>query len=159
MFKPNVIALLGAAVLCASFLASSTARATPTERVLYRFTGGADGGHPYAGLIKDGSGNLFGTTSDDGSGYGTVFELVNGGSSYTLSTLYSFSGGGDGGQPHAGLILDSSGNLYGTTSIGGSIANAGAVFELVKSGSSYTLSTLHAFSGPDGATPDAGLIM
>jgi uncharacterized repeat protein (TIGR03803 family) len=87
-----------------------------TEKLLYSFRGGGDGQYPYAGLIKDSSGNLYGTTQGGGSlNAGTVFELVNSSGSYTENVLYSFTGGGDGGYPASGLIMDSSGNLYGTT--------------------------------------------
>ena len=84
------------------------------------FTGGNGGAHPQAGLIMDGSGNLYGTTYEGGPGIsnpygvgdGTVFEVVKGSS--TVTTLASFLGP-NGANPAAGLIMDSSGNLYGTT--------------------------------------------
>jgi uncharacterized repeat protein (TIGR03803 family) len=125
------------------------------ETTLYSFTGGSDGFEPYAGLVMDGSGNLFGTTARGGSGYGTVFEISAGG---TFTSLYRFTGLGDGGVPLAGLIMDSSGNLYGTTSEGGSngATSDGTVFRLSPSG---VLTTLHGFSGGDGAKPVAGLVM
>jgi uncharacterized repeat protein (TIGR03803 family) len=96
-----------------------------TESVIYNFQGGSDGGTPYAGLIFDQSGNLYGTTQEGGGtacryGCGVVFQLTpqsNG--SWTESVLYSFTGGSDGGVPLAGLIFDAKGNLYGTTYIGG----------------------------------------
>ena len=97
--------------------AGGLASAAPTETVLYSFTGGSDGRKPVAGLIADGSGNLYGTTEFGGaSGNGVVFKLSPGG---TETVLYSFTGGSDGGIPRAGLIADRSGNLYGTTQFGG----------------------------------------
>jgi uncharacterized repeat protein (TIGR03803 family) len=131
-----------------------------TEQVLYRFTGGNDGGNP-SGLIADSSGNLFGTTQVDGAnGHGTVFELVKGNTGYTQQVLHSFAGGPtDGAAPEAGLIADSSGNLFGTTDSGG--ANGyGTVFELVKGSSGYTERVLYSFQGgtTDGESPVAGLI-
>lgn len=77
-----------------------------------------DGKLPSAGLIQDSRGNLYGTTSggEDAGSYGTVFKLDRTGA---LSVLYSFTGGADGGKPFAGLVRDSAGILYGTTSVGG----------------------------------------
>ena len=78
---------------------------------------GTNGAYPQAGLVEDSSGNLFGTTYGGGaSNYGTVFEIVNG--SGTITTLASFNGT-NGADPEAGLIEDSSGNLFGTTYDGG----------------------------------------
>jgi len=94
--------------------------------VLHTFTG-ADGSSPGSSLVRDTLGNLYGTTMTGGaSGHGTVFELSSSG---TLTTLYSFTGGADGGDPVAGLVLDSSGNLWGVASGGGS--GHGTVFEIV----------------------------
>jgi hypothetical protein len=121
---------------------------------------GADGSEPYAGLIADAAGDLFGTTSAGGvSGHGTVFELVNnGGGNYTRTTLYSFTGGADGWQPLSGLIADAVGDLFGTTIYGGN--GYGAVFELVnRGGGGYTPVTLYSFTGgADGANPRASLV-
>ena len=103
--------------------------ASGTESVLYSFTGGtADGSDPNGGLLMDGAGNLYGTTSAGGArDLGTVFEISASG---TESVLYSFVGGTtDGSSPTAGLILDGAGNLYGMTSAGG-VSDVGAVFEI-----------------------------
>lgn len=122
------------------------------ETVLHEFTGGADGVFPYAGLIMDSSGNLYGTTEGGGSGgYGTVFKINSSG---VESILYNFTGGADGAFPHAGLVRDPAGNLYGTASAGGS-AGVGTVFEISASGA---FSLVHTFAGSDGATPYAGLV-
>ena len=81
-----------------------------TEKILYSFTGKPDGASPWAGVIFDQSGNLYGTTEFGGAyGYGTVFELIPSGSGWTEKVLYSFQNQPDGGQPYAGLIFDSSG--------------------------------------------------
>jgi uncharacterized repeat protein (TIGR03803 family) len=124
-----------------------------SETVLYSFTGGADGGNPFAGLIKDESGNLYGTTVEGGANnVGTVFELAPDG---TETVLWSFTGA-DGSYPEGGLIMDTSGNLYGTTSSGGADGD-GTVFEVALHG---TETVLHSFTGgPDGKGPQAGLIM
>jgi uncharacterized repeat protein (TIGR03803 family) len=128
--------------------------------VLHRFAG-SDGSRPvdWAGLLADAAGNLYGTTSAGGAnGRGTVFQLDSSG---TLTVLYSFTGGSDGGDPTAGLIADTAGNLYGTTLEGGATGNCnqpygcGTVFQLTPSGA---LTVLHTFTGSDGASPEAGLI-
>jgi uncharacterized repeat protein (TIGR03803 family) len=80
-----------------------------------------------AGLLRDSAGNLYGTASGGGAfGWGNVFKLDNTG---TETVLYSFTGGSDGSCPMSGLILDLSGNLYGTTEFGGA-SGAGVVFKL-----------------------------
>jgi uncharacterized repeat protein (TIGR03803 family) len=95
--------------------------------MLYTFTGGADGGHPYAGVILDSSGNLYGTTFYGGpTGRGVVYKLDTAGQE---TVLYSFPAAADGYLPHAGLIGDAEGNLYGTT-FGGGTKNGGVVFKL-----------------------------
>jgi uncharacterized repeat protein (TIGR03803 family) len=97
------------------------------ETVLYSFTGGADGGNPWAGLIQDAQGNFYGTAWGGGAyGGGTVFKVDGSG---TETVLYSFTGGADGAGPYAPLMQDAKGNLYGTTS-GGGAYDYGTVFEL-----------------------------
>ena len=100
------------------------------ETTLYKFTGGADGGNPQGGVILDNAGNLYGTASTGGTGFGTVYKLVppqTAGGAWTEVTLYSFAGApSDGSTPLAELIMVN-GMLYGTTSLGGS-ENAGTVF-------------------------------
>jgi uncharacterized repeat protein (TIGR03803 family)/autotransporter-associated beta strand protein len=114
---------------------------------------GTNGKLPYAGVIKDASGNLFGTTEQGGaSGDGTVFEIAAG--SGTITTLATFNGT-NGKDPYAGVIEDASGNLFGTTELGGA-SNDGTVFEIAKG--SGTISTLATFDGANGANPGAGVI-
>jgi uncharacterized repeat protein (TIGR03803 family) len=125
------------------------------ERVLYSFSGQADGAYPNADLILDGPGNAYGTTNEGGDAahHGTVFKLDKTG---TLTVLHTFAGGKDGSSPDAGLILDESGNLYGTTTQGGDKDNNGTVFKLDKTG---RLTVLHTFTaGLGGAYPYAGLV-
>ena len=139
---------------------------TWTESVLYTFcslTGCADGGIPEACLIFDQAGNLYGTTYGGGNsacteGCGVVFELSPSGATWTESVLYSFSGA-DGANTTAGLIYDQTGNLYGTTSEGGT-RNGGTVFKLTpKSGGGWTESVLHSFAGGgDGYNPFGGVV-
>jgi uncharacterized repeat protein (TIGR03803 family) len=134
---------------------------TWTESVLYSFTGGADGGSPWAALVFDAAGNLYGTTWVGGAdGKGAVFKLTpNPDGTWTESVLYSFTGGADGAYPAAGVIFDAAGNLYGTTGGGGADDN-GAVFKLTPDpDGSWTESVLHSFTGgADGGGPVTALI-
>ena len=122
-----------------------------TQKVLYSFTGGpSDGASPWAGVIFDQAGNLYGTTEFGGAyGYGTVYELTPSGSGWTEKVLYSFQNQQDGGQPYAGLIFDSSGNLYGATTSGGA-GGGGTVFELTPSGAGWGFQTLYGFASKPG---------
>lgn len=124
-----------------------------TETLLYSFAGGSDGGEPYSALIFDAAGNLYGTTvigggtGCGGNGCGTVFELSPSGSGWTERILYTFQGATDGQHPYGGLVVDQSGNLFGSTNQGGS-AGGGTIFELSPSGGSWSFSLLQSL-GPD----------
>ena len=134
------------------------------EKVLHSFNNnGTDGYEPYFGsLIFDAAGKLYGTTTTGGtSGDGTVFELTpTGGGGWTEQVLYSFGNTPDGAYANAVPIFDAAGNLYGTTSEGGTNRD-GTVFELMPAGGgSWTETLLHSFNnnGTDGFLPNAGLI-
>ncbi len=133
------------------------------ETVLYSFTGKPDGANPVAGLAIDKAGNLYGTTTAGGAnGNGTVFKLaiptVSGGE-WTEEVLYSFGTGTDGTIPVAGVAFDASGNLYGTTSAGGTYSY-GTVFQLTPSTPTWKENILHHFElGSDGGVPYAGLVL
>jgi uncharacterized repeat protein (TIGR03803 family) len=136
--------------------AGTVFKLTPSgaENVLYSFTGGADGFEPYAGLIQDAMGNLYGTTLQGGAnGAGTVFKVTLSG---LETVLYNFTGGADGSEPYGGLMQDTQGNLYGTTNSAGAYGY-GTMFELFPSG---IIRVFHSFTGTggDGAVPFAGLI-
>ena len=123
---------------------------TWTVNVLYNFTWGDDGGAPYAGLVFDGSGNLYGTASGSGINAGSVFELTPSGSGWTYHSLHIFqSGGTDGMNPYSGLVFDRSGNIYGATVYGGQYGG-GTVFELSPSGGSWTYTLLYSLQGAVG---------
>jgi uncharacterized repeat protein (TIGR03803 family) len=143
-----------------------------TEKVLHNFGHGLDGSRPLAGLVIDAESNLYGTTTEGGAyGEGTAFELSpKAGGGWTEKVLHSFGHGQDGSVPDAGLIFDAAGNLYGTTSGGGTGTNCGAaacgiVFELSpKATGGWFEKVLHSFNGNavegtfgDGADPVAGL--
>lgn len=124
------------------------------ETVLYSFTGGDDGRNPRGGVIMDADGNLYGTTEAGGTGFaGTVFKLKPDGKE---KVLYSFTDGGDGGRPESGLVMDSDGNLYGTTVEAGAL-NQGVVFKVTPHGREKVLLS---FSGAsDGRFPISSLII
>jgi len=129
-----------------------------TENVLFNFSYPTGEG-PYAGLVLDKNGNLFGTTYNGGSFAGNVFELTFvPGLGWTEHILYSFQFGADGGFPYGGVIFDSAGNLYGTTNQCFS-GCAGTVFELSPSGDTWTFTLLHTFSGGNFCGPTANLTM
>jgi uncharacterized repeat protein (TIGR03803 family) len=148
-----------AAVVC--LMLATSAWADRAEDVLYPFAGGADGANPsLSGLESDPSENLYGTTFGGGTnGFGTVFELTqNAAGGWTETVLYSFASGTDGARPSSGVILDSAGNLYGTTPYGG-VNGLGIVFELSPTGNGWIETVLHSFSGgSDGNAPYSGLV-
>ena len=130
------------------------------ETVLYSFTGGADGGQPTAGLVRDAAGNLYGTTFLGGDpscpqsspfGCGTVFKVDNAGNE---TTLYRFAGYTGGANPMGSLIRSAAGYIWGTASGGGTFGG-GAVFRLAPNGTEIVL---HNFRGPEGAVPTGGVI-
>lgn len=120
----------GPANLGAVFKLTPNSDGTWTESVLYAFRGGADGGHPYGGVIVGQDGNLYGTTQGGAGSHGTVYKLSQGsGGQWTETILYTFQGGNDGSTPYGGLVSDSAGNLFGTTAFGGQYGG-GVVFEI-----------------------------
>jgi len=145
---------LAAAFILAMFGAITIPSAqAQTFSVLYNFGGASDGGDPYATLLRDAAGTLYSTVDYGGTSFaGGVFKVAADG---TETMLYSFTGGADGAYPFSPVVRDSAGNLYGTTSQGGS-ANAGVVFKVDPSG---TETVLHNFTGgADGVIPIGGLV-
>src|SRR5271157_2809775 len=173
--QPNASPTLSAAKIAG-------APSTYTEEVLYSFcsvAGCKDGYYPYAGLIQDTAGNLYGAADlGGGNDFGAVFELMppaQQGGTWTETVLYSFCPAGlpctDGSFPRGSLILDTAGNLYGTTYLGGanSAANngtgGGTVFKLAppaKEGGQWTHTVLYSFCSAtkctDGNEPVSGLV-
>jgi uncharacterized repeat protein (TIGR03803 family) len=129
--------ILAPAVLLA--LAVSTLLTLPAwgaagSKVLYSFAGAPDGANPYASLIFDSAGNLYGTTEFGGAyGGGTAFELSQANGFWTETVLHSFGGTADGYEPESSLVFDKAGNLYGTTWQGGTYGS-GSVYELSPNG-------------------------
>ncbi len=137
------------------------------ETVLYTFQKEPDGSQPNGGLIQDAAGNFYGTTVWGGKGKcqetscGVVFKLDKNGNE---SVLYSFSGGADGGNPAAGVIIDSSGNLYGATIVGGGPKSCeddacGVVFKLDPSNKETVLQTFSNNNRTPGFEPSGALVM
>jgi hypothetical protein len=129
--------------------------------VLHVFRLPAQGQNPYAPVVADSAGNIFGETNQgghltSGGGCGTVFELKASGADYTESTLHVFHSEPDGCGPSGGLTIDSNGAVYGTTEWGGTTAGqgAGTVFKLTPSGSGYKYAVIYRFkNNRDGAWP------
>jgi uncharacterized repeat protein (TIGR03803 family) len=126
------------------------------EVVLYNFAGTPDGEAPFGSLVRDSTGNVYGTTYLGGAyGFGTVFKVDPTGAE---TVLYSFTGLADGGLPWAGVVRDAAGNLYGTTVSGGDLtcfppAGCGTVFKLDAAGNETVLHSFGpSFSG-DGNFP------
>src|SRR5208337_2279987 len=154
MVNEHILALLMRLLLAAVLvLPAFGAQAGVVFTNFYSFTGGNDGGYPYAGLVQGSDGNFYGTTSGGGTnGDGTVFQIST---NRALTSLYAFTSGNDGGEPYAGLVQGSDGNFYSTTSGGGTNGD-GTVFKI---STNRALTSLYSFTlGNDGGYPDAGLV-
>jgi uncharacterized repeat protein (TIGR03803 family) len=132
----------------------SPANGSWTFTVLHQFTG-KDGANPYASLLLDVAGNLYGTTWGGGNyrcnptyGCGTAFKLApGGGGQWTETVLHEFNGN-NGAYPNANLIFDPAGDLYGTTASGGHSRGEGTVFKLTPGANDkWTETVLHIFYG------------
>lgn len=130
----------------------STLNGAWTETLLYTFSDLLNGWDPWAGLVADAAGNLYGTTWLGGSegDCGVVFQLSPMGSTWNYAVLHNFlcDGTSDGGEPRADLTIDSQGNLYGTTSVGGTglcFGGCGVVFELSPSNGNWIETILYNF--------------
>jgi uncharacterized repeat protein (TIGR03803 family) len=150
----------------ALFKVANDANHTLSTLAVFNVTvGGRSGRQPVGSLIADASGNLYGVTRLGGTtGNGAVFEVANGFTGVNHpppTTLVSFHGT-NGSQPEAGLIMDASGNLYGTTLVGGDLTlnngfGGGTVFEMAND-ANHTLTTLATFNGANGLGPEGSLL-
>ena len=145
------------------FLLTPTANGKWTKTVLHAFNN-EDGSVPTAGVIFDGAGDLYGTTSELGYGWGNVFKLSpDGDGKWSETVLHAFSTGGT-EYPFGGVIFDTAGALYGTTYLGGdykecSDGGCGTVFKVAHGiGGKWSYTTIHDFNVKDGYSPNTGLI-
>jgi uncharacterized repeat protein (TIGR03803 family) len=134
------------------------------ETLVHSFAGGTDGEDPvHGGVVIDAAGNLYGTTFYGGrNGAGAVFKLTFAGGKWKKSILHAFvDGSGIGGYPEAGVIIDGSGNVYGTATQHGAVGTGGGVFELKPAaGGKWTYSILHSFAaGSDGDFPSTAAVL
>jgi uncharacterized repeat protein (TIGR03803 family) len=141
---------------------ATTVSAAGTQGVVYNFTGGIDGGNAETPLAFDAAGNAYGATVVGGLyGCGTIFKLTPAQGQWTRKTLWQFTCGSDGKNPHGGVTLDGAGNMYGTTTAGGSGGfctgdGCGVVFRLGKNGG---FRTIYAFTGlADGFGPGSPVV-
>jgi uncharacterized repeat protein (TIGR03803 family) len=140
-----------------------------TESVLHSFAGGSDGSVPWAGVVFDSNGNLYGMTDQGGGstirfcgkvGCGTVFEMsppATSGGAWTETVLHVFSSSG---YPTGGLTIDPAGNLYGTTFAGETDGGLAFKMEPPSSGDSWTFTPIFSFTNnaSNGSQPNSDLI-
>jgi uncharacterized repeat protein (TIGR03803 family) len=135
---------------CGSVFELSPSGSGWVETTLHQFTGGADGGAPFGGLMFDHTGNLYGAASYGGAGLGTVYELTPNQGSWNFNVIYTFTGTQADG-PESALTMDAAGNLYGTSVAGGNNQGFGTVYKLTPSASGWSYTSLHDFDlGSDG---------
>jgi uncharacterized repeat protein (TIGR03803 family) len=149
-----------AVVMCALLLISSFAVGAPTYKTLLSFDGFQYGDSPYAGLVIDRTGNLYGVAAWGQVLQGTIFQLTPSQGAWKVTILYEFDPYQfEGAGPIGGLAVDEAGNVYGTTSESyGSDGDCGTVFKLSPSGSSWTMTYLrHFYDGAKGCHPEATL--
>jgi uncharacterized repeat protein (TIGR03803 family) len=153
--------LYGTAFVGGAHAAGTVFRLAPSGkfRVLYTFAGKRDGGNPYAGLIRDTMGNLYGTAENGGNlkvcgqdGCGVVFRIDASGKE---TVLHAFRGGVDGSRPMGGLVRDAKGNFYGTTVVGG-VNGLGTIFKLSSTGKH---AVLHSLTAEEGVEPSSSLVL
>ena len=138
---------------------------------LYQFQGDSDGANPYSGVAIGPDGTLYGTTLFGGFGQGTVYNVRpparpvgNALGSWSERVLYAFGNGEDGSYPTFGtVVFDPSGNMYGTTELGGyecvDGGYCGTVFKLTPSGGGWTASFFQFMGGHDGGNPLSGVVL
>ena len=157
--KHSLVASFALIVAGFVLMTGVSAPASSTFTVLHNFDN--TGYFPVGNLIFDSKGNIYGTTAQGGlaspncrSDCGVVFELSPSGGSWTYKTIYSFTGGADGGDPQGNFVIDKTGNLYGANCLNGA-SNAGTVFKLSPSN---IFSVLYTFTGGlDGSCPTGAM--
>ena len=161
-----IAATLTITFICTLAAITTEAAQAQTFTVLHQFTGGPDGGNPWAGLTIDRAGNLYGTASMGGTyQFGTAFKLTHTGTGWTFNPLYSFKGGSnDGGSPIARILFSPSGSLYGTT-VGGGPIGFGTVYEVRPPARTcgrvlcpWNETVIHGFHQADGFYPTGDLL-
>ena len=161
---------MGSVALAGALTFAGGGLALAAESVIYNFSGGSDGGVPIGPLVRDASGSLYGVTQDQAGPLdnGGVFKLTRpapGQTQWSFQRIYSFAGGADGSFPF-GLVLDSSGALYGVTGQGGGsaacVGGCGTIYKLTppaSAGALWTKATLYDFQGgADGSQPQAPMV-
>jgi len=138
-----------------------------TEQILFRFTEHSNADSLIGGLVFDTKGNLYGAALNSPTGSGFVFQLAppaSQGAPWTETVIYTFTNSTDGGFPYSGLIIDSLGQLYGTTAAGGKASGfngRGVVYQLVpptQTGGAWTENVIYTFQGStDGGVPRGNL--
>lgn len=142
-------AALATAVVCVLMIVLNPSLDSQDYQVIHYFSWLPGGIYPVAGLTTDGAGNYYGVT---GNLYGSVFKRAHQGSGWLFTSLYTFTGGDDGGTARATLVFGPDGSLYGTTRDGGGASNCGTVFKLTPPG--WTETVIYRFRGaPDGCDP------
>jgi uncharacterized repeat protein (TIGR03803 family) len=135
------------------------------ETILHTFTAGTDGAIPSSGVTFDSADNLYGTTEEGGTasfctgGCGVVYEMTPSRGNWVESVLYAFAGGTDGEFPLDGVVMNSSGDLFGTSDGPTQNGYPGAVYELAPSGSGWIKSFYYIFHGTNNGAGPIGLII
>ncbi|MGO9561019.1 MAG: choice-of-anchor tandem repeat GloVer-containing protein [Candidatus Korobacteraceae bacterium] len=155
-------AALSLAIVFALIIVAAPAGQAQSFTVLHNFTDGTDGAYPQSGVARDAAGNLYGTASSGGAGYGTVYKLTPKNGSWVFAPLYQFAGGNDGANPVAPVMIGPNGSLYGTTYEGGG-SGCGTVFNLrpepmvpLTPLTPWVETMLHRFQCTDGEWPPYG---
>jgi uncharacterized repeat protein (TIGR03803 family) len=151
-------------VFAVVLMIANTSWAAGYKRI-YSFSGGLDGRDPATHITFDSAGNAYGTTAAGGEfDFGAVFKLTPSGDTWVQTVIYSFTGGNDGLDPHAGVTLGPDGSLYGTTVAGGNAGicaadGCGVVYKLTLEGDQWFQTVLHNFKGDnDGGGPGSRVI-
>lgn len=167
--SPGILLITVALLLLICGVVTGPQAQAQTLHVIHNFTGGIDGGRPWAGVTLDGHGHLYGTTfvggsnagsCEFGAGCGVVFRMTQTGNAWIFAPLYAFAGGSDGAQPWAGVTIGPNGALYGTTSSHATVYELRPPLTVCKAISCpWTETVIHRFAGgADGSDPGYGSV-